>query len=276
MNKIPPLDRQEDDRVDDYYRQASALDQSRPSEAVRQAIVTHAAKLAVERTTQRPVRSWPARSWWNPAFFGSLAAASIVGFLVTPQLFRIGEPSEDRNIPRAPPVPALSAPRPRAESSAPVRTEPVTDANAKANAKAAYDANIAVAKKSAGLDHGLARNEVPVAASAQANLAAAGAASAVPATAEVAAPPSARARQATDAGVPTAMAEHADINATDAAGRTALMVAVVRNQADTVEDLLLRGADPNVADSYGKTPLEVAVENHQPAIIAALKRAGAR
>jgi hypothetical protein len=214
MSKTPPLDRQEEDRVDDYYRQASALDQGRPSEAVRRAIVAHAAKLATGRTTQRPVRSW-----WNPAFFGSLAAAAIVGLLVSPQFFRIGEP--------------------------------VADSTAKAEAKTANDANIGVAKKSVGLDHDLARNEVPAA-------------------------PSARARRSTDASGPSATAEHADINAPDADGRTALMLAVLRDQADAVADLLMRGADPNVADADGKTPLQVAVANHQPAIIAALTRAGAR
>jgi len=275
MNKIPPIDRQDEDRVDDYYRQASALDNGRPSEVVRRAIVIHATKLAAEQTTQRQVRRR-----WNPAFFGSLAAAAIVGLLVTPQLFRIGEPSEDRNIPRAPPAPALSASRPRAESSVPIQAEPATEVQAKAEAKTktktANDANIAVAKKSAGLDHGLARDEVPAAASAPASLAAAGTASTVPATAQVAAAPSARARQSTDANGQSATTQYADINAPDSDGRTALMLAVLRNQADAVKDLLKRGANPNLTDADGKTPLQVAVKNHQSAIIATLKRAGAR
>ena len=238
MNKKPSIERQEEDCVDDHYRHASALNESRPSEAVRQAIVAHAAKLAAERTAQRPVRSWPARSWWNPALFGSIAAAAIVGLVVAPQLFPSDKPvhiqdvpsEPDRVLPLAPPSTAA-----REKSVTPDRTESATTAKA-----------------------------------------AAGAVSAAPATIQAAAAPSARAQQATDAGKPRTALEHPDINATDADGRTALTQAVVHNQLAAVEELLRRGADPNLADAVGQTPLQLAVANHQPAIIAILKRAGAR
>jgi len=72
------------------------------------------------------------------------------------------------------------------------------------------------------------------------------------------------------------LATQSDINARDAAGRTPLMLAVLRGQTDTVSALLAYGADPNAADSHGTTPLQAARAAGRPAIIAALQRYGAR
>jgi ankyrin repeat protein len=66
------------------------------------------------------------------------------------------------------------------------------------------------------------------------------------------------------------------IEARDADGRTALMLAALHGQAAAVDALLARGADPNAADARGMTPLQAAVAANQPAIVAALQRAGAR
>jgi hypothetical protein len=66
------------------------------------------------------------------------------------------------------------------------------------------------------------------------------------------------------------------IDARDEDGRTALMLATLHGQAAAVDALLARGADPNVADARGMTPLQAAVAGNQPAIVAALQRAGAR
>jgi Ankyrin repeats (3 copies) len=66
------------------------------------------------------------------------------------------------------------------------------------------------------------------------------------------------------------------IDARDDAGRTALMLATLRGQSAAVEVLLASGADPNAADTHGTTPLQAAVAGIQPAIAAALRRAGAR
>jgi ankyrin repeat protein len=51
---------------------------------------------------------------------------------------------------------------------------------------------------------------------------------------------------------------------------------VQHGQARAVDVLLAHGADPNAADANGDTPLKAAIEGHQPAIAAALQRAGAR
>jgi hypothetical protein len=102
VTKLPPTHEPPDD-FDDWYRRVSAQDPSRPSETVRQAVLTHAASLV------RSPRS--ARSSHRRALLGTLAAAALAGLLVTPHWF---EPP-----PRAPasgnsavriPAPAAQAP----------------------------------------------------------------------------------------------------------------------------------------------------------------------
>ena len=77
-------------------------------------------------------------------------------------------------------------------------------------------------------------------------------------------------------GVDRLLAKQSDINARDAAGRTPLMLAILRGQTDVVSALLAYGADPNAADGHGTTPLQAARAAGRPAIIAALQRYGAR
>jgi len=72
------------------------------------------------------------------------------------------------------------------------------------------------------------------------------------------------------------LAMQPDINARDATGRTALMLAILHGQTDAVSALLAYGADPNAADTHGTTPLQAARATGRPAIIAALQRYGAR
>ena len=67
-----------------------------------------------------------------------------------------------------------------------------------------------------------------------------------------------------------------DINARNNQGRTALMLAILRGQSDAVNLLLAHDADANAADLDGVTPLQAALAGTQPAITAALRRAGAR
>jgi ankyrin repeat protein len=77
-------------------------------------------------------------------------------------------------------------------------------------------------------------------------------------------------------GLQTLLDERVSIDARDAGGRTALMLAVLHGHAEAVDALLAHGADPNAADAHGTTPLEAAVAGNQPAVAAALRRAGAR
>ncbi len=103
------------------------------------------------------------------------------------------------------------------------------------------------------------------------------------ATAQPASPPtdpSAALRRAAETGDVQALrvilGAEVPIDAPDARGRTALMLAASGGQAESVDLLLAHGADPNAADANGTTPLKAALAADQPAIAAALRRAGAR
>jgi hypothetical protein len=99
MNEVPP-GQNDADEVDEHYRRASALDDSRPSELVRRRILQHAAQLATERTAQNSAARIPTRAvrtWRRPAIFGTLAAAALAGLLIVPQFLT----------PSAPPTAAL-------------------------------------------------------------------------------------------------------------------------------------------------------------------------
>jgi len=54
----------------------------------------------------------------------------------------------------------------------------------------------------------------------------------------------------------------ADLNATDPAGASALVLAIINSHYDLAAMLLEKGADPNVADQAGMTPLYAAVDMH--------------
>jgi hypothetical protein len=66
------------------------------------------------------------------------------------------------------------------------------------------------------------------------------------------------------------------LDARDELGRTALMLAVMRNRPDVARLLLDRGADPNVADNSGHSPLQQAKQAHLGEMAAMLERSGAR
>jgi hypothetical protein len=109
MNGLPPMDKGPED-IDEYYRRASALDPSGPTETVRRGILAHAAQLAAARARQR---SAPGRGW-KPALVGSLMAAGLAGLLMTPH-FRIPTPSSQN-----------AAPASAAKQAAPSETQSIS------------------------------------------------------------------------------------------------------------------------------------------------------
>jgi uncharacterized protein len=83
------------------------------------------------------------------------------------------------------------------------------------------------------------------------------------------------AKQGNAAAVKTLIAQHADVNAAEADGMTALHWAVRANDMPTVQMLLRAGAKVNAASRYGMTPILLAAQNGDPAVVAALLKAGA-
>ena len=73
--------------VDERYRRLSDRDSSRPSEAIRQAVLRHAAELAAQVHTQEssaPIEFRKAAAnepRWRVATYGGLAAAALAGLL---------------------------------------------------------------------------------------------------------------------------------------------------------------------------------------------------
>ncbi|MGA2708401.1 MAG: ankyrin repeat domain-containing protein [Steroidobacteraceae bacterium] len=306
MNDVPPSNDDPDD-IDDRYRRAAQLTQSRPSEAVRRAILEHAAKRAAEHAAAQPAKSEPVqirrrtpaayRSRWRPAIFGTLAAAALAGLLVTPlwhsprilpnmhstqtesaappaeTTARI-EPPTTQNLQPAAMAdsgarPAGAAPRP-APRPAPARPSAVAGASSAAPLPAdAEPPDVATAQRLAQAPALVSSREMA-------------AARAAPALAQAARQRSDvqglwQASESGDAiGLSSLLERPVDIDARDPQGRTALMLATLHARAAAVEVLLAHGADPNIPDTRGMTPLDVARSQNQAQIVTALQRAGAR
>jgi ankyrin repeat protein len=69
--------------------------------------------------------------------------------------------------------------------------------------------------------------------------------------------------------------EHADVNAPQGDGATALAWAAHRNDLETAELLIRAGANVNAANDYGVTPLSLACTNRDAAMVEKLLQAGA-
>jgi hypothetical protein len=286
----PPFDRSED--ADERYRRASGDDPSRPSEATRRAVLDHAARLAAERT-RRAARRRRFMALlaprWRPAIVGTLAAAVLAGVVIAPQFLAPTAPAES-----PPPRAALPAPAVNAPATAPPAARAARPSVARERARVAASAGHSNAltarpleqQADAGAAHAPPLEEPAVvtgdrslvqttAATSRAAVVAAPAPASPPAPVD----PDAL-RQAAAAGDLTALraqlASGGDIDARDAQGRTALMLATVGGQADAVAVLLAHGADPSAADAHGTTPLRAAVAADERAIIAMLRRYGAR
>jgi hypothetical protein len=263
--------------LDEIYRRASALDPSRPSEAVRRTVLEHAAALAAA-----PPRPAANRARWRPAIFGTLAAAGLAGLLIMPRVFNPRAPAESADtvapaeappvvatppLAGAPPLAAPAAARSRAIAPADRRradAQPDLQSLAEATPRTADASRKGAPRLEAAAKSGAAAENTT--------------ASAQPASPQ--ADPSAALRRAAETGDVQTLRAILDapirIDAPDARGRTALILAASRGQAESAEVLLAHGADPNAADVNGTTPLQAALAADQPAIVAALRRAGAR
>jgi len=315
MSKVPPSQDQPDD-VADQYRRASALDPSRPSEAVRRAVLAHAAQLVAKRATSdegsmiKSTRTAVSQAWWRPAILGTLAAAALAGLVVAPRFLALRSPPaaatpsaallaqapDTRTDERAASAPAAgpeSTAKPRASTrSADV---PTGRARPKVNAPASDGPAPVVAETEsvAPRARGEAQSTGAMVAGVEARQRRAPSNSSAT-TAITAEPRLGAAVTPTDAPVDAAAAfrraaeigdlsalkalleKQADIDSRDAVGRTALMLATLHSQTNAVAVLLAYGADPNAADADGTTPLQAAKAGDHPAIVAALQRYGAR
>ncbi len=272
--------------VDERYRRLSDRDSSRPSEAIRRAVLQHAAELAAQTRTRESsapieLRKAAARlPRWRVATYGGLAAATLAGLLIAPHLLTPSTaPLAD-----LPPPPAHTA-EGAATPADNVRPSQGPPPGAIAGADARRPTQGPARENAPAPQSSVAELQVMRAPSA----ARAMAPSAV-ASAQTAASPSLGAAPASNAGgalraaaqsgnVPrlkALLADHIDIDARDPWGRTALMLAVRGDRKEAVDVLLAAGADPNAADADGTTPLEAAAAGARPEIAAALRRAGAR
>jgi ankyrin repeat protein len=68
------------------------------------------------------------------------------------------------------------------------------------------------------------------------------------------------------------LAENVDVNALDAKGETALILAIQNNHVEIVKTLLAHGANPNTPDARGFTPIRAARIRANFAITSALER----
>jgi hypothetical protein len=253
------------------------------------------------------------RPRWRPAIFGTLAAAGLAGLLIMPRVFNPQPPAESADIAtatKAPPViatpPLAGAPpisdAPSANSAPAPFPPPQAAARSRAIAPPADGETTAPQKDVQSLAEAKPRTtdasrkgasrldaaaQPDAAADAAAQLGAAAqpgliggntATSAQPASPQ--ADPSAALRWAAEVGdvrrLRVILGAPVRIDVPDERGRTALILAASRGQAESVDMLLAHGADPNAADANGTTPLKAALAAGQPAIVASLRRAGAR
>jgi hypothetical protein len=287
MNEVPPGQDEADD-ADDLYRRASARDESRPSEGVRRRVLDHAAQLAAERAAQISAAKLAAtraanRRWRRPAIFGTLAAAALAGLLVTPRFLTPGAPPPTASQLPSASLPPQAASPPAAESYLQEAQTPAASAPAPQRTPAPTAESAAKNSLSAPKMMGSARSKAAASADVEADarrgqdLAAGGATAAL---APRASDPAAELRHAAETGdiprLQILLGRQLAIDARDENGRTALMLAVLRGESRAVDLLLASGADPSAADGRGTTPLQAAIAGNQPAIAAALQRAGAR
>jgi ankyrin repeat protein len=278
MNRPPPSP-EPPDELDAAYREAAGA--GAPSEPVRRAILDHAAQLAGRRRPAPSVSGTGRRvaRRWRPAAFGGLAAAALAGLVLAPRfLTPTSVPTSAQReaadateaLPANALAPGAGLSAPQAEMPAPVPAAPTMptmpalpplSAATQTNRAASPAAKSQAYTSGAALAHDSADARTTTSA---------------PVTIDSAP----ALRQAAESGdlprLQALLAEQIDLEARDSGGRTALLLAVLHDQAPAVDALLAAGADPNAVDADGTTPLQAAQAGHQASIAAALRRAGAR
>jgi hypothetical protein len=275
MNQQPPGHDESDD-VDELYRRASALDSSRPSESVRKAVLAHAARLAEERASS-PAGATASRNRarWRPAVFGTLAAAALAGLMIAPRFLSPSapEPTAAAPEPAAAPLARSGGTFGRLQAAAPpvLSADAATTGSVAASAPALRAAAPQPEAKRAQ-DNSKTLTGVTVSAARRGP-----ADQTLAEVVSVGASPAEFLHAAEEGDLPSLRRQldrHVDIDSRDSLGRTALMLATLRGQAEAVDLLLDNGADPNVADNRGTTPVQVARQANATAIVSALERKG--
>jgi len=259
----------QDDELVRRYREASGQEDARPSAQVREAVRAHARMLAAAAAAPPPVAAPAAaaanQSRWKLSALAAVAVVGLTGLLMLQ--FERGAP-EERDI---------AFGQRRAEAPAPAAAPvpaPMAEASLAANAVAQKPATPAPvpAKKPARAAPALEAESRPDSSAARAM---AGSPSPPPPAADRAlAAPSAEMRKRSaaassgpDTSLPQSLQEAAGagrapeveslvsqgipIDARDGAGRTALMLAAMNGQTDTVQKLLALGANPALVDREG-------------------------
>lgn len=288
MNDVPRNDDASDD-IDDLYRRAAAQDPSRPSDAVRQAVLAHAAQLAADRAlTREPanadtpgrITSMDKRPRRRPrylsALVGTLAAAVLVGLLVIPRFLITPDAPPPRASAVTPvpvePVAAPAPPPPKASGlSLPEAAPPERSAAAAlARTRARQDAQVEFDTAKRAL--------TPVEAFAESTArpapAAAGRAYAPP-VAAAPVPPPAPAFMGGAAPVPPAPSPVAGIPVPPTATMAALTRAAEQNDITALLTMFDQGVDINARDANGRTPLMLAVLSGQSRAVEVLLAHGA-
>ena len=284
------------DELSQRYHEASAQDPRRPDPRVREAVRDHARMVIGARQRLQPHSGAPSpapanQARWKVSMLASLALLGLTGLLVlqfdrgTPQEQEIvaGAPLAQRPAAPQAPAPALVAPAPTAArdtgasvSAAVAKSAPAVPGKAvpdppamERQAPGQADASPGVAARGVRKDQSapsapLADPPPSPAAGSGALSAAAPAKLADLSAANRAAPPSAElavglheaARTGRLSELDRLLALGARIDATDASGRTALMLAVINDHPDTVRRLLGIGANAALRDREGLTALQ--------------------
>jgi ankyrin repeat protein len=277
-----------EDDVDELYRRLSSSDLSRPSDATRRAILAEAQRVAGARRARR----------WRPAALGTLAAAALAGVVMFPLLrtpaplpVRSASPSPSASsAPTSPPQPleeiAVTAQRRQARPPAYTGSTPAMAKNAPivTPAPAAGAAAPAAAVGAPAAPAPLASNDLQFTGGALVDSrarSAAGKAAGAEITATATMEPSGPAlRAAAAAGnlgdLQALLGRTRDLDAADAEGHTALMLAIMAGQEAAVSLLLDHGANPRAVAADGQTPLSLARQAGNSRIRARVERAAAR